>query len=77
MAERIQQQGMAFTALTRVVAAAAPRAMPTITPHRPPSVKPFIGGEVVGSCCEYCRNSFSWDDLKRHYAGGCPALRAG
>ena len=37
-------------------------------PHRPQS---------VGLCCEHCRNVFTPQELKRHYARGCPALKAG
>jgi len=78
MAERAEQQGRAFTALARVVAATPSISTPYMPPHphRPPSVKPFVGASL-GPCCEYCRNSFSWEDLKRHCAGGCPALKVG
>jgi hypothetical protein len=75
MEERAEQRGRAFTALARV-AAAVPRATPYMAPHRPPTAKPFVGASL-GPCCEHCRNSFSWEGLKRHYAGGCPALKAG
>jgi hypothetical protein len=78
MAERAaatEQRGRAFTALARVVAAATDR--PTISkpapqPHRPPT-----GGPIAGLCCEHCRGVFTPLELKWHYAGGCPALKAG
>ncbi len=68
-AVRSEQQGRAFAALAHVMAAAGEGAKAAPRPHRPTP--------VLGQCCAYCRNMFTWDQLKRHYAGGCPALKAG
>lgn len=68
-AVRLEQQGRAFAALAHVMAAAGEGAKAAPRPHRPtPS---------LGQCCAFCRNMFTWNQLKRHYAGGCPALKAG
>ena len=76
-AAQTEQRGRAFDALARVVASAG-GARPTLErvastrPHRP-----VFGGAGLGQCCEYCRNVFTPEELKRHFAGGCPALKAG
>jgi hypothetical protein len=80
MAERAAQtaqQGRAFTALARVVAAASESARPMTGNAAPHPYRPPSGGQNNGICCDHCRNVFTAQDLKRHFAGGCPALKAG
>jgi hypothetical protein len=45
------------------------RAVPE--PHRP-----FRKG-ALGTCCDYCNHFLTWNEIKAHYQGGCPALTAG
>ena len=74
-AAQAQQQGRAFRALAQVVAPRGRTAMtskPTPHPHRPPSVGPSLG-----QFCEHCRSVVASRDVKGHFAGGCPALKAG